>query len=29
VGTKMRFTIRREGRRLEITIAVEEARGRA
>jgi S1-C subfamily serine protease len=29
VGTTMRFTIRREGRRLEIAIAVEEARGRA
>jgi Do/DeqQ family serine protease len=29
VGTEMRFTIRREGRRVEIAIAVEEARGRA
>jgi serine protease Do len=29
VGTKMRFTIRREGRKVEIAIAVEEARGRA
>jgi len=29
VGTRMRFTIRREGRKLEIAITVEEARGRA
>jgi Do/DeqQ family serine protease len=29
VGTEMRFTIRRAGRRVEIAIAVEEARGRA
>jgi len=29
VGTEMRFTIRREGRKVEIAIAVEEARGRA